>query len=182
MGKREYLFSIPFFYGMIVEKLNTMEGESAMRLHAYRWEDCPLLAEMFFDTVHEVNAKDYSPEQLRAWATGTVDLAAWNSSFLAHHTLVAREGAEVVGFGDMDKTGYLDRLYVHKNYQGRGIASALVKELEQWAAAQGADEVTTHASITAKPFFERCGYTLVGENAVVRQGVSLTNFTMKKVF
>lgn len=29
-----------------------------------------------------------------------------------------------VGFADMDADGYLDRLYVHKGYQGRGVAAA----------------------------------------------------------
>lgn len=28
------------------------------------------------------------------------------------------------GFADMDADGYLDRLYVHKDYQGRGVAAA----------------------------------------------------------
>jgi GNAT superfamily N-acetyltransferase len=29
-----------------------------------------------------------------------------------------------VGFADMDADGYLDRLYVHRDYQGRGVAAA----------------------------------------------------------
>lgn len=56
---------------------------------------------------------------------------------------------EIVGFGDMDETGYLDRLYVHKDYQGQGIASAICDELERFAAGK---TFTTHASITAKLF------------------------------
>ena len=31
----------------------------------------------------------------------------------------------------MDADGYLDRLYVHKDYQGRGVATALCDALEQ---------------------------------------------------
>lgn len=148
-----------------------------MRIRDYQPSDCAALAELFYDTVHRVNARDYSPQQLDAWAAGTVDLAQWNSSFLEHHSLVALEGDVIVGFGDMDATGYLDRLYVHADYQRRGIATAICDVLER---AANAPVLTTHASITAKPFFEARGYTTLREQQVVRRGVALTNYVMEK--
>ena len=84
--------------------------------------------------------------------------------------------AQLVGFGDIDKTGYLDHLFVHANYQGRGIATAICNQLEQ--VVKG--DITTHASITAKPFFEKRGYRVVKEQQVERQGIFLTNFCMEK--
>lgn len=92
-----------------------------MQIRAYRPEDCTELAELFYHTVHTVNAKDYTAQELEAWACGTVDLEAWNSSFLAHTTLVAEADGRLVGFGDMDASGYLDRLYIHADYQGRAL-------------------------------------------------------------
>ncbi|MFR3031966.1 MAG: GNAT family N-acetyltransferase, partial [Blautia sp.] len=71
---------------------------------------------------------------------------------------------------------YLDRLFVHKDYQRKGVATAICDKLEQMA--QG--DVVTHASITAKPFFEKRGYKVVKEQKVERQGITLTNFVMKK--
>lgn len=82
----------------------------------------------------------------------------------------------LVGFGDIDKTGYLDRLFVHADYQRKGIATAICNQLEQ--AVQG--NITTDASITAKPFFEKRGYRVIREQQVERQGVALTNFVMEK--
>lgn len=148
-----------------------------MVIRAYRSEDCPALARLFYDTVHTVNARDYAPEQLAAWASGQVDLPAWDRSFLSHTTLVAEESGEPVGFADMDGTGYLDRLYVHKDHQGQGVASALCDALE---AAVPARTYTTHASVTAKPFFLRRGYRVVREQQVERGGILLTNFVMEK--
>ena len=147
-----------------------------MELRLYRSEDCPTLAQLFYDTVHTVNARDYTPEQLDAWADGHVDLAAWDASFLAHHTLVAEENGEILGFADMDGGGYLDRLYVHRDHQGEGIATALCGALER--AASG--PITTHASITARPFFEGRGYRVLREQQVERRGVWLTNYVMGK--
>ena len=148
-----------------------------MELRRYVKADCAELARLFYDTVHTVNARDYNQEQLDAWATGEVDLESWNQSFLAHHTVVAEQDGIIVGFGDMDETGYLDRLYVHKNYQHRGVATAICDELEGNSAAT---EFVTHASITARPFFEKRGYAVIKEQQVERRGVRLTNFVMKK--
>ena len=114
-----------------------------MHIRPYRSSDCPALAELFYQTVHAVNARDYSPEQLDAWADGRVELAAWDASFRAHDTRVAVEGGVIVGFADLGPDGYLDRLDVHRDWQGRGVASALCDALP---AAR-----TTHASITARP-------------------------------
>lgn len=148
-----------------------------MVLREYRSEDCAGMARLFYETVHRVNAKDYTPEQLDAWATGEVDLAQWDRSFLAHRTLVAEMEGILVGFGDMDGTGYLDRLYVHKDFQGRGVAGAICDALEGGAEAP---MFTTHASITARPFFEKRGYAVLREQQVERRGVRLTNFVMRK--
>ena len=146
-----------------------------MLIREYIPSDCEQIAELFYQTVHTVNAKDYSQEQLCVWATGNVDLSVWNKSFLEHNTLVAIENSIIVGFGDLDSTGYLDRLYVHKDYQKQGISSALCDKLENVFT-----KITTHASITAKPFFLHRGYKVVKEQQVERNGIFLTNYVMEK--
>jgi len=151
-----------------------------MILREYKSSDCAIMARLFYDTVHTVNAKDYTNEQLDVWATGNVDLKAWDHSFLAHNTLIAEIEGTIVGFADMDNNGYLDRLYIHKDFQRRGIAYALVNELERRARNTGLSNFVTYASITAKPFFERQGYTVEKENKAVREGVLLLNYQMVK--
>ena len=94
-----------------------------MVIREYEPKDCKELAGLFYNTVHTVDAKDYTKEQLDAWATGKIDLEKWNQSFQEHYSIVAVDGEITIGFGDIDKTGYLDRLYVHKDYQGKGVAT-----------------------------------------------------------
>jgi len=147
-----------------------------MTLREYKPSDCEALAELFYSTVHTVNAKDYTKAQLDAWATGRIDLEKWDRSFREHYTVVAADGEKIAGFGDIDAAGYLDRLYVHKDYQRKGVASAICGRLER--AVRG--KITTHASITARPFFEKRGYAVLREQQVERQGVLLTNFVMEK--
>lgn len=148
-----------------------------MSIRPYRPEDCEALARLFYDAVHTVNAKDYTKAQLDVWATGNVDLEAWDRSLTAHFTLVAEENGVITGFGDMDSSGYLDRLYVHRDFQGKGIASVLCDRLESSVSGL----ITTHASITARPFFEKRGYRVLQEQQVERHGIILTNYRMEKI-
>lgn len=147
-----------------------------MKIRRYQESDCRELTELFYNTVHIVNAKDYTKEQLDVWATGQTDLERWNQSLQAHYSIVAVENGVILGFGDIDKTGYLDHLFVHAEHQGKGIATAICDQLEQ--AVPG--KITTHASITAKPFFEKRGYKVIKKQEVERQGIFLTNFVMEK--
>ncbi len=148
-----------------------------MQLRKYMVSDCEQLAELFYQTVHSINAKDYSEEQLDAWASGKVNLQEWNKSFLEHNTIVTIENRKIVGFGDMDLCGYLDRLFVHKDYQRKGIGSLICEKLEQAVCER---KITTYASMTARPFFERRGYHVVRQQEVIRNKIALTNFMMEK--
>lgn len=145
-----------------------------MFIREYQSSDCEEIIKLFDNTVHTVNAKDYTKEQLDAWATGRADLNKWDQSLREHYSLVAVENEMIVGFGDIDKSGYLDRLFVHEDYQGKGIGTMICNRLEQ--AVSGS--VIIHASITAKTFFEKRGYRVVKEQQVERKGVFLTNFEM----
>ena len=148
-----------------------------MIIKQYEPKDCEKLANLFYNTVNTINAKDYSQEQLNVWATDNIDLEEWNKSLTEHYTVVAVINKIIVGFGDIDKSGYLDRLYVHKNYQRLGIATAICDKLEQ---AVKVNKIITHSSITAKPFFKQRGFMVVKEQQVERNGIALTNYVMEK--
>ena len=148
-----------------------------MQIRTYQSSDCKEITELLYNTVHTVNMRDYTKEQVDVWAPEEPDLDGWNESLLAHYSIVAVEDNKIVGFGDIDETGYLDRLFVHKDYQRQGIASALCDQLEQAASGR----IFVHASITARPFFESRGYRVVKQQQVERKGIFLTNFVMEKL-
>lgn len=146
-----------------------------MEIRKYKKSDCKDMAELFYNTVHSVNSADYSKDQLDAWATGSVDLEKWNKEYNESYTLVAVEGDVITGFGNIYSSGYLDMLYVHKDYQHRGIASEICSLLEDY---YNVDKITVHASITAKPFFEKRGYGVLHEQTVIRNGINIVNYVM----
>lgn len=149
-----------------------------MNLRNYISNDCIEISKLFFDTVHHINVKDYTKPQLDVWATGEVNIKLWNELFLQHYTLVACIDDKIVGFADMDNSGYLDKLYIHKDFQRQKIATTLVNALHQNAISKGIIKFNTYVSITSVPFFENLGYSIVKENIVVKNNIELKNYLM----
>ena len=102
-----------------------------MILRPYAKEDLPQILALFRETVHAVNAADYTPRQLEAWAPSELDVKKWEASLAAHYALLAWEKEKLLGFGDIDESGYLDRLYVAADSLRRGIGRALSEALEE---------------------------------------------------
>ncbi|WP_257973088.1 GNAT family N-acetyltransferase [Enterococcus faecium] len=50
--------------------------------------------------------------------------------------------------------------------------------MENHVLETGMQKITTHASITAKPFFEKRGYKVINEQTVELRGQLFTNFLM----
>lgn len=148
-----------------------------MKIRKYKESDCKASAKLFYETIHNVNIGDYTSEQLEAWAPGNIDIKKWNQSFMEHYSIVAEQYGTLIGFGDIDNTGYLDRLYVHHDYQRNGIATAICDELEQTTH----NKIITHASITARPFFEKRRYIVLKRLQIEKQGIFLTSYLMEKI-
>ena len=71
-------------------------------------------------------------------------------------------------------------MFVHARFQGRGVATALLRQVEAAALEAGLSRVFTEASITARPFFLSRGFELIAEQTVECEGQWLTNFRMHK--
>lgn len=145
--------------------------------------DMKNIVSMYYRTVHSVNAKDYSSQQLEAWAPmekKESTISKWAHSLKKNISYVAEIDSKIIGFGDITIHGYLDRLYTHQYFQKKGVASSLLKLLENKVREIGVTEVWTEASITAKSFFESHEYKLVRPQMVERNGVMLLNFIMNK--
>ena len=151
-----------------------------MELRPYQPQDLDAILELFYETVHAVNRRDYSPSQLDAWAPKQPDRDRWAQSLAAHYTVVAVAGGTVAGFADLASDGYFDRLFVHKDFQRQGIATALAGWIEGKARELSLPSVCTEASITARPFFEKRGYRVVQEQRKPHNGQVFVNFVMEK--
>ncbi|MBI5274673.1 MAG: GNAT family N-acetyltransferase [Chlamydiales bacterium] len=101
-------------------------------------------------------------------------------SLTTNITYVAEDKGAIIGFGDMTQTGVIDRLYVYKNYQGKGVARAIFKKLEKEARRLGIIELTTDANAMGKAFVEKQGFELVQTYRKTHRGVEFINYIMRK--
>jgi len=86
----------------------------------------------------------------------------------------------IVGFAEFEKNGHIDCFYVHHEWQGKGVGSALIKAIDERAKKQNIPRIFAEVSITAKPFFSHKGFHLVKEQTVMIRGVEMKNFVMEK--
>lgn len=151
-----------------------------MEFREYKNTDLHAVMDLFYVTVHEVNKNDYSEEQLDAIAPKDANEYHWEKSLEKNHTIVVEEDDKLIAFGNIGKTGYLDRLYVHPDYLRKGIASKLVEELEEYAKKHGSHVIDVTSSITSKAFFESKGYAVIEEQINERRGERLLRYLMEK--
>lgn len=148
-----------------------------IKLRKHEIQDLNEIWKLFYDTVHIVNAADYSNEQLNAWAAPIFDMDKWGKKAVNENTVVAVLQKRIVGFCDINEDGYIDMFYVHKDYIGQGIGSLMFNELLNRTNSK---VLSTFASITARPFFEKFGFIVDKENRVEREGIVLINYYMTK--
>lgn len=151
-----------------------------MKIRKYKKSDLDQVVNLFYQVVHTVNIQDYSQKQVKAWAPDVTDRDAWQQHLLQNTTIVVEEGDVIVGFGELTSGGHIHTMFVHKDYQRKGIASRILEQLEQEARKLGVQQLTTEASITARPFFEKRGFEVIEKQIKKLRGVDFINFCMKK--
>lgn len=153
---------------------------AAPHVRPYTPADLDAVLAIFFSAVRRVARRDYSEAQVRAWAPDAPDRARWAARRGDRPTWIAEVGGAPAGFTDLEADGHIDMMFVHADHQGRGVAGALLDEVERAAQAQGLAALHAHVSLTARPFFARRGFAVVRPNRATIRGVDLDNFLMAK--
>jgi putative acetyltransferase len=149
-------------------------------LRPYRPDDAPALLALFRDTIRRVNSRDYGPEQVRAWASDDIDPVGWASRFEGRFVVVAEDAGRPAGFAELEANGHVDRVYVSADHQGQGVGRALLTAVIDEARRRGLARLFLEASITARRFFEREGFTLLAPQVVTLRGAEFVNYRMER--
>lgn len=151
---------------------------STITIRPYKSSDFQAVIQLFKEAVAAINIRHYSPEQIAIWTD--VNPIKWQTKLANMIVFVAKIDSTIVGFADMTREGYLDHLYVHKDYQARWVSLHLFKAIEKVARELGLTKLTTDCSITAKVPAERMGFKVINEQMVEKKGVQFTNYHMEK--
>ncbi|MBF2003494.1 MAG: GNAT family N-acetyltransferase [Synechococcales cyanobacterium M58_A2018_015] len=156
----------------------------AITLRLFQPQDATAIAQLFHDTVRTINRRDYSAEQVAAWAPDDLNFRDWATVCAQRWTYVAETAGQIVGFAELEPHGHIDCFYCHKDFQGQGIGRRLYEAIEAKAQELELRQLDVEASITAKPFFQRLGFVVVTPQQVTRRGQTFTqtftNYVMTK--
>ena len=142
--------------------------------------DVENITQLFFDTIQNINIRDYSQEEVDDWSSWKVDIDKWKEKMQEQYFVVAEMNNKIVGFSSLAKDGYLDFMFVHKDNQGQGVARALLSEIERKAMEQNNNMIYSDVSITAKGFFESKGFIVERQQLKKSKQKELINFRMIK--
>lgn len=160
------------------------EGEGShshsMRIRKFQKSDVVQIAQLFHDTIRQVNIGDYSENQVKAWAPDDIYFRDWARECLQKYTFVAEEDGIITGFAELEEDGRIDCFYCHKNYQQQGIGKLLYQRLEDKAKELLLARMYAEVSITAKPFFLKMGFTVLRQQEVTIRREKLINYIMEK--
>lgn len=151
-----------------------------MQIRLFSPPDIEQIARLFHETVREVNVRDYSAAQVKAWAPDDVFFNDWLNHCSTRSTFVADDWGTIAGFGQLEANGHIDCFYCHKNYQRQGVGQQIYQAIEAQAKVLEIDRLFVEASITAKPFFEKMGFLEVKEQQIACRGATFTNYVMEK--
>ena len=151
-----------------------------LHLRKLKKSDMTACVNLFRDTVHAINKQDYTSSQLNAWAPKNINMEDWWKNLSNNIVYVAEYNKQIIGFGEISSQGYFDKLFVHKNFQRKGVALALIKKLEEEIKILGIKEIYAEVSITAKPLAESVGYYVCEQQAKEFNGEKFINFIMRK--
>lgn len=151
-----------------------------MIIREFREQDAPILWALFYNTIRNINLRDYTEQQVKAWAPDEFDAQLWLKKMTAIQPFVVELDGVIVGYSDVQPSGLVDHFFCHHEYQGQGVGRALMTHVIKQAEAKGLDRIYSEVSITARPFYEHMGFTVVNEQQIEVRGATLTNYVMER--
>lgn len=131
-----------------------------MKIRAFAPHDADAVSALIRHTMATSNAADYPLERLQP----LMDYFSPEKVLRLSEEricLVAEVDHRVIGTVALDAEE-LCTFFIHPDFQGQGIGSALLAAIEQRAIDVGIAQIHTDASLTGAPFYARRGYQRTG--------------------
>lgn len=155
-------------------------NSSKISIRRSKLSDLAEMQKLFVDTISTICKDDYSPEQIKVWTSSVENTQRWTDKLNSQYFLIAELHNKIVGYASLENNDYLDFLYVHKDFQRKGIADKLYSEIEKEAIRRKATVLTSDVSETARLFFEKKGFKTISPQTNIIMNVKIMNYKMTK--
>ena len=134
-----------------------------MNIRRFKEEEANEVSDLIRNTIRISNTKDYPLELMKLLIeTETPEHVLERASWT--HFYVAEDEGKIVGcgaigpfWGKEDESG-LFTIFVHPEYQAKGVGRAIIETLEKDEYFLRAKRIEIPASITGVPFYLKMGY------------------------
>ena len=157
-----------------------MEPPSPISLRVATAIDARAVYETCVLAIRASGPHSYSDEQVEAWVR-RITQEALAKRIEQLYFLVACQDEEIVGFAALNPTSHeLDYVYVHPDFQRKGVGRQLCEAIEQAAKNRRFRALHLVASLNALRFYERLNYKT--EKTIIRDldGIKVPCVLMKK--
>ncbi len=152
-----------------------------IEIRNYTANDTEQLWNIFYNTIRQINSRDYTKAQVEAWASDSVDPDLWRERMEGINPFIAEFDGVIAGYTDLQPSGLIDHFFCHHKYQRKGVGSALMNHVLAKGRERGINRLHSEVSITARPFYEHFGFSVVHEQQMEVRGQVLTNYLMEKI-
>lgn len=157
-----------------------MPNPPAFTLRPYQASDLAAVVALFNASVQGLTGAQYDKAQRLAWAPMQADWSAWQARLSCLTVLIAEVNRQIAGFIGFSADGHIDLLYSSPRHARQGVATALYLRAESELTAAGVPAIFSEASLTARPFFARQGFSVQQLQTLARGAVILQRFAMRK--
>lgn len=151
-----------------------------------RHQDAEGIIHAHVSSIREICAKDYTPEQIEAWAGRKFRAELWCQTIDRDHVWVVESADKILGYGHLaimsEELGEVMGLYFIAPAIGKGLGKKMFQEILTVSREHNLKKLNLHATITAKSFYEGLGfYQSAGDDTVEMRGVAIPCFPMEYV-
>ena len=152
-----------------------------MRIRKATSKDAEEMCKVVRAAIKEVNSKDYTPRQIKAWLSHNTTKGYRESMKKGRRWFVAVERGKIAGVARADSENEtIKALYVNPRMHGKGIGKKLYLKMEKFLRAQGVKKLVVESTITAQKFYKKMGMKKTGKRNVKMSGVKIPVVVMEK--
>jgi len=124
-------------------------GDKEMLIRKFLEGEEQQLMDIFSSSIRENAKLYYNEDQLKAWAPIEMDKNKWDERIRSINPYIIEDAGEILGYADLQVTGYIDHFFVKGGQANRGVGSQLMNYILLQAKESNLNELTADVSLAA---------------------------------